>query len=249
MSEKYPQHVDRLILISPAAVSEEPKPSNNIKRSWHFREQSTKQRIREAYLRLFRKISLGDMVRALPTAKAQELLMMEYIQKRLRTITDRQEQIALARYLASNSALPGSGEYVMAQFLTPGIFGVNPTEHRIPHLRVPRVSFLYGDEDWMDARDGLRVRNHCKKLEQQQSAEMTPLVDVYQVSNAGHHPMLDNWQEFNAGVALCAGIDGENVDFPLPLEICPVRHQASLNSMDVPKIIQHLRNFQVAVSV
>lgn len=180
---------------------------------------------------MFRKISLGDMVRALPTAKAQELLMMEYIQKRLRTITDRQEQIALARYLASNSALPGSGEYVMAQFLTPGIFGVNPTEHRIPHLRVPRVSFLYGDEDWMDARDGLRVRNHCKKLEQQQSAEMTPLVDVYQVSNAGHLLMLENWEEFNTGMVLSAGLQPAEKDGSLPTKLSAARPPDVRNEM------------------
>jgi len=229
-------------------VSEEPKRCNSAERRLHPSEELTKEKLREAYLRLFRKVSLGDMVRALPTAKAQELLMVEYIQKRLRTITDPSEQIALARYLASNSALPGSGEYVMAQFLTPGIFGVKPTEHRIPRLRIPHVSFLYGDEDWMDARDGLRVKMYCQRQQQQQPVDMVPSVDVYQVSNAGHHPMLDNWQEFNAGVAMCAGVDVEHVDVPLPIEICPIRHQESLNSMAVPKIIQHLRNFQIVVS-
>ena len=136
----------------------------------------------------------------------------------------------------------------MAQFLTPGIFGVNPTEYRIPRLRIPHVSFLYGEDDWMDARDGLRVQMHCQDLSLRE-APCAPDVEVFRIANAGHHPMLDNWQEFNAGVALGAGVCAEKVDFPLPTELCPIRHQESLNTMAVPKIIQHLRNFQVAVSV
>ena len=91
-------------------MAEEPRSCDTVERRLSPSEELAKEKVREAYTRLFRKVSLGDMVRALPTAKAQELLMLEYIQKRLRTITDPDEQIALAQYLASNTALPGSGK-------------------------------------------------------------------------------------------------------------------------------------------
>merc|ERR1712154_393085 len=98
--------------------------------------------------------------------------MGKYVQKRMPMISDPVEQEAISEYLVANNTLPGSGEYCISKILTPNAYAKRPAEYRIPHLKVPKVSFLYGDKDWMDPKGGLVVKRKC-----QQSS--SPEVDVF----------------------------------------------------------------------
>lgn len=125
----------------------------------------------------------------------------DYVKHRLPAVSAPDEQTALSQYLYRNNTLPGSGEYCVSRLLNPWLFGRKATEHRIPHLQVPHVSFVYGESDWMDAGGGLQVEENCAKAPQK-----APLVDVYRVSSAGHLVMLDNFKEFNTAILWSAGI-------------------------------------------
>ena len=72
--------------------------------------------------------------------------------------------------------------------------GRKPLQHRIRHLKVPQVTFLYGDNDWMDSSGGLAAERTCQQV------RTAPKVDVLEVPKAGHLLMLDNWAAVNAGI-------------------------------------------------
>jgi cardiolipin-specific phospholipase len=156
-------------------------------------------------------------------------MIHEYIEKRVPDIRNEDERDAVATYLFLNSMLPGSGEYCLSRFLNPYGFGRNPTENRIPYLKISHVSFLYGENDWMDVEGGLNVQTLCEE----QSDRQAPSIDVFQVKNAGHLLMLDNWREFNVGMALSAGLTPK-CDEARPIKLVPgqfVRGENEIETM------------------
>lgn len=227
--ERYPEHVDRLILISPAGVT--PETDDSVE----------KRRLREKlslglkflgglYTSLFFPyMSVGNIIRTAPSWS--EMKFLEYVERRLPAITDPDERRVLAKYLFLNSSLPGSGEHCLSRFLTPYAFGRNPTEFRIHHLRkIKHVSFLYGDRDWMDVNGALRVQARC---EEKSAATQRPSASVFQVPDAGHLLMLDNWRGFNNAMVVAAGLPLENPKGPLPRKLSPERPpDVMINELD-----------------
>eukprot|EP00979_Chaetoceros_neogracilis_P001527 scaffold261_cov318-Chaetoceros_neogracile.AAC.13 len=197
-SEKYPQNVDRLILISPAGV-----PDDKV--------VDVKGRLKDAPLRF--KLMLGavsslfnfgvtpaSFLRNLPESRGRKMVA-GYIKQRLPAITCPDEQKHLGDYLYTNAALPGSGEDCLNKILKPTSFAHNPMLHRIPKLKVKHVSFIYGQNDWMDPQSGgVETLKSCQELKKM--GQETPDVHVYGVRDAGHLLMLENWQEFNSAMIL-----------------------------------------------
>lgn len=216
-AERYPQYVERLILISPAGVSHETEEIIAKRRA----RQSSSWRwsiLGSFYAHLFYpNFSFGNIIRMAPSWSERKCL--EYVEKRIPDIKDEDERKAVSRYLFMNSRLPGSGEHCLSRFLNPYGFGRRPAETRISHLQIPHVCFLYGQNDWMDAEGGLNVQKLC---EEKGSGE-APTVDVYQISDAGHLLMLDNWQEFNIGMALAVGLQPRDND-TRPVRLVPGRY-------------------------
>eukprot|EP00977_Amphora_coffeiformis_P008179 scaffold1828_cov169-Amphora_coffeaeformis.AAC.18 len=168
--ERYPQRVERLILISPAGVQAEPE---EIRRARHERASISGKLFRAFYTSVFFPFfSLGNIFRTFPSWS--EAKFLEYVERRLPAIADPEERVAVSKYLYLNSALPGSAEHSLNRLLTPYAFGREPTEFRIPHLKVPHVSFLYGESDWMDANGGLGVQLQCES----QATGEAPSVDI-----------------------------------------------------------------------
>jgi cardiolipin-specific phospholipase len=194
-TEKYPQHVHQLILISPVGVPEETPEMIQARYervTWRFR----------LYEYLFMYISLGDILRSLPESIGKKWIH-DYVLRRLPAITDHKEQAAVSEYLyCNNGLLPGSGEYCLPKLLKPSVFGHLPLIHRIPLLSVQSCSFLYGEVDWMDVNGGLGVDQAC--IQRKNTNLSAPSIDVYQVSNAGHLLMLENSEEFNNGLILAS---------------------------------------------
>jgi cardiolipin-specific phospholipase len=200
--ERYPEHVERLILLSPVGIPEE---SQQVLEERKTRAQASIQGrlLYGAWNYLFDRKSPGDILRMLPSSRS-ERMTQEYVRRRLPAIAEEEERLAVSDYLYRNTVtLPPSGEYCVNRILTPGIFAKDPLVHRIPNLKVPFVSFLYGSQDWMDVNGGLQVQQTVERKRLRK--EPSPKVEVFSVGQAGHLLMLDNWKEFNAGVILSAG--------------------------------------------
>lgn len=199
-TERYPQHVDKLVLLSPVGVNDEPPAG------WDDRvaQRSTSTRMMFATFRyLFEnQYTPGGVLRSLPTSRSRSMIE-GYVKNRLPAIVDEEERQTVADYLYFNAMLPGSTEYCVSRFLTmPYLIAKQPLVHRIPKLQVPSVSFLYGSHDWMDVGGGLKTQLECEAMSTR--GEAAPAINVYRVDQAGHLLMLDNWKEFNAGVVLSA---------------------------------------------
>jgi hypothetical protein len=68
----------------------------------------------------------------------------------------------------------------------------------------------------MDVNGGLRVQ----ALSSSNSSSTPKAVSVYSIRDAGHLLMLDNWEEFNAGVIAAAG-GLLPVNAPVPQKMVP----------------------------
>ena len=199
-TEKYPQHVHQLILISPVGVPEETPAmvaARAARTTWRFRLFET----------LFPFVSPGDILRSLPESIGKKWIQ-DYVIRRLPAIKNIEEQDALSEYLyCNNGLLSGSGEYCLPKILKPSVFGRLPLIHRIPLLKIGSCSFLYGETDWMDYNGGLGVEVACKKRRMKNIP--APTTDVYRVSQAGHLLMLENSEEFNNGLIMASLLNEE----------------------------------------
>ena len=217
--EKYPQHVERLILLSPAGVPEGPN------------ETELDDKRKDLPLRFRFMIGLAtrlwngghtpsSFVRSMPE-KTGRKMVGGYIENRLPAVSCPDEQDALTDYLYINAALPGSGEYCLNKILKPMAFAKRPILHRIPDLKVRDISFIYGQKDWMDPSAGLEVQRICNEKNEKGEIE-TPRVQVFGVKKAGHLLMLENYAEFNSAVIMAGG-GGHKLPhhYPKPMHFVP----------------------------
>jgi cardiolipin-specific phospholipase len=200
-AEKYPENVDRLILISPAGVPDD----KEIDVKGRMKDASyTFRFVVGAVSKLFNAgVTPAAFLRNLPESRGRKMVH-KYIEGRLPAITCPDERKHLGEYLYTNAALPASGEDVLNKILKPTTFAHKPTLHRIPELKVKHVSFIYGQNDWMDPTSG-GIESLKKCQEMQKAGIETPDIHVYGVRNAGHLLMLENWQEFNSAMILASG--------------------------------------------
>jgi len=204
--EKYPERVEQLLLLSPAGVTREDE--DEIQEM--LDQMSWTQRTALAGVRYLYQagVTPASASRKLPASRSKSMVE-SYVERRLPMITDPDEQQALCDYLHSMAMIPGFGEDMLNRFLKTSTHGVHPTVDRIPKLQVPKVSFLYGDRDWMDIHGGIEVY-------QQATTKNGPHVQVYQLQDAGHLLMLDNWRGFHAGVVACMGGNVSSSKYPMP---------------------------------
>lgn len=198
--EKYPERVERLILLSPVGVPRSTHDPNT------YRDMPLKYRLMMNFATSLwnRGTTPGSIVRSMPCGRGRRIVE-RYIEGRLPSITCAEEQKALTDYLYSNTALPGSGEYALNRILTPTADAKKPAVYRIPKLKVKSISFIYGVNDWMDINGGLDVHHICEEMKLNRME--APDVEVHGVSSAGHLLMLDNWEEFNSAVLMAAGAE------------------------------------------
>lgn len=215
--EKYPERVERLILLSPVGVPEDSEDAKQRRQEILRKAPWRAKFYMLTFQYLFDHHTVGEIIRTMPKEMGFRR-MAEYVEKRIPAISDPEEREAVTSYLYYNSILPGSGEYCVNRILNSNVIAKSPLVHRIPNLKVIHISFLYGDRDWMQISGGLDVQRTC--VQKQRDGETAPNVNVYKVRDAGHLLMLDNWQEFNAGVILSAGWTKEALgnDYPIPME-------------------------------
>merc|ERR1711865_1164245 len=233
--EKYPQRVDRLLLLSPAGIPDDPPAAIA-----HRRAQFLTTYTRKAVYGLFGKLweygyTPGSVMRTLPEPRGRALVE-GYVRQRLPSIDKEDERSVLAEYMYTGAILPGSGEYALNKLLWPGAIAKQPCLHRIPHLAIANISFLYGVHDWMDVKGGLDVQTICNKNREEQqntnnsttttnntntasTTNIVPNIDVYQVRDAGHLLMLENSVGFNSAViyACSNGCDSNLTSDQIPI--------------------------------
>jgi cardiolipin-specific phospholipase len=228
-AEKYPQHVERLILLSPVGVPEKKPEDDRILDSLPFYARGIFKTVRCMFEW---GITPGAFLRSLPPSKSRSMVD-SYISNRLPSIRCERERADLGEYLYQNSMLPGSGEYCLSNLLTSGAFARMPLVHRISDIesedeRGMEIHFIFGENDWMDHRGGIETQRLCyqkrlKVLKDRETSDdkipLPPRVFVHGVRDAGHLLMLDNHDEFNAAVVIAAGgEDNLPSGFPRPIE-------------------------------
>lgn len=95
----------------------------------------------------------------------------------------------------SNAQLPPTGELAFHKMMNPIGWAARPLCDRLHHLdaSIP-VTFLYGEESWMDPRAAVEV---MRQIENQ--------ADIVIIPRAGHHVYIDNVPFFNRAVLKATG--------------------------------------------
>lgn len=122
------------------------------------------------------------------------------------------EKEALSSYFFSIGVLPGSGEFCLHDVLLPGAMAKRPLLDRVPDLKVPAVSFLYGQSDWMSFTGGVEVQEAVERGGGGRKGKGLN-VDVRIVEDAGHLLNIENPDATNASIV--AATEGETGDFRL----------------------------------
>ncbi|CAG8764305.1 7246_t:CDS:2, partial [Racocetra persica] len=176
---KYPDRVERLILVSPVGIPENPNGTETLKTL-----------VGRTMSNIIIKLWDSDITPQLIMRWAGPFgpsLVNRYTTRRFSHL-DEQDRFDLHDYLYHISSAPGSGEFALSRILAPGAFARKPLINRLPNLKMP-ATFMYGEYDWMDYRPAVEAGNNMK----------VP-TKVLRIPDAGHHLYLDNPIEFNKAV-------------------------------------------------
>jgi pimeloyl-ACP methyl ester carboxylesterase len=194
---EYPQHVSKLVLISPAGFGLEPS---------EFQKKRTG--IFYSFSRMLYgwNITPQTIIRSLGPLGG--VFVRAYASSRFSHLNS-EEFKALEDYLLQISVKPPSGEYSLGNLLIthlPGAIAKKPLPNRIDSLKVP-ITFIYGNHDWMDYSHALKAAPLL--------ARETKVVLVH---DAGHHLYLENPEGFNDALIsdLCGTLSNrQDVSYPL----------------------------------
>lgn len=196
---KYPERVEKLILVSPAGIPEPPpetitKPNNpqetlqkeaskinaNYQAEAATAENIAKQQVNPparkipAWANYLWNKNVTPMSIVRMTGPFGAGLVHSYTSRRFAHLTE-SEQHDFYDYLYNISSSNGSGEYALAAILSPGAFARKPLFMRLADLKMPTV-FIYGEHDWMDYKAAEKAKEHMK----------VP-VKIIRIASGGHH--------------------------------------------------------------
>jgi pimeloyl-ACP methyl ester carboxylesterase len=172
-SLKYPEHVQKLVLASPAGI-----PNENAEEKFNNWKDKVGYKGRNLW-----DWNVTPQMVVRNSGPVGLKIIENYVDKRFPSL-DSDDKKDMAGYLHAICSLEGSGEYALSRLLAAGAIAKVPLEEKLTTLKVP-VLFLYGEYDWMDA------------LAKLQSGELPDGSDVVIVPNAGHQLFLDNSIFFN----------------------------------------------------
>ncbi|KAJ6539103.1 Alpha/Beta hydrolase protein [Mycena capillaripes] len=209
---KYPDRVNKLILLSPAGVPRGPQttaPERELEpppppSSSSSAELSSPHKVDEIHAeqaaakppqsrtrRLFMYLweegwSPFQVVRN--TFFWAPMLIGKYSSRRFSSLSE-EETRDMHDYILHITLAKGSGEYCISHILSPGAHARMPMVDRVSALKIP-VTFVYGDHDWMDPEGGEQSVENLRKAGNGQARS-------YIVNDAGHHVYLDNPKAVN----------------------------------------------------
>lgn len=169
---RYSQHVTKLLLLSPAGVTERPSQAAHIESTWKFSWINK-------FLHFFwaQNVSLIEILRK--TGPLTGVLLKSYMKYNV----PENERPALKNFLEQVNLLPGSGEHGISYILDFQLWPYSPLCRRLPELSIP-IAFFYGDSDWIVNDGGYSTQTLSRST-----------VMVYIIKNAGHHMYWDNHDE------------------------------------------------------
>lgn len=183
-SERYPERIRKLILLSPAGLCREPS-------DYRQKLRNAPWRIRLMFRLWGRGWSPMRLVRCLPRSRGQRICRRT-VQRwlgRAASQLDEETQNTLADYIFYGwTEGPESAGRVLSALLHPGAWGKKPLVERLPQLRgIDSLELIYGDRDWMDVRHGNQVAE----------AEGASLPTVVQLlMDAGHYAHVETIPAF-----------------------------------------------------
>jgi cardiolipin-specific phospholipase len=210
---RYPERVNRLILLSPAGVPRDPdssiparefteeqetaNPRDGVEpatkgkvaemKSEQKEEKRNQSRTRKVLMYLWEEgWSPFQLVRS--TLFWGPMLIGKYSSRRFLGLSE-EETRDMHDYIMNITLAKGSGEYCISHILAPGAHARFPLVDRISPLRIP-VTFVYGDHDWMDPQGGTQSVEALRQAGNGQGK-------MYIVKHAGHHVYLDNVKAVN----------------------------------------------------
>jgi len=223
-AERYPERVDRIILLSPLGVPDENDPNIQRKLEW-MRSSCRGKTFMGIFKTMFKCTTLGGFVRTL-TEYRGSTMARNYVGRRLPEITAVDEAEALSNLLYINAALPPSGEYFLQSIIHSSFLAKKPLLFRVPNLKVKAVSFMYGTTDWMDISGGMYAQALSDRLSKNEqgsavssASPITPDVNVFLVPNAGHLLILQNPETVNACMIRIAGGSVTDVEMATLMEL------------------------------
>ncbi|KAI8866821.1 alpha/beta-hydrolase, partial [Ramicandelaber brevisporus] len=211
---RYPDRVEKLVLISPAGVPPKPDNYDDIITNGIPQEVVQKrEQLTEYYEEQRQQVRPSPKSESAPAPRRkipswlismwennvtpQSIVRMlgplgpklvNYYVSHFRFLSEGEHE-DLTSYMYHVTANRGSGEYALSSILLPLAYSRSPLEPRITEpgsLKMP-VSFVYGSHDWMDSRAAYRVRNTMPAGQ----------VEVVTIPRAGHNLFLDNPDVFN----------------------------------------------------
>ncbi|KAJ2477607.1 hypothetical protein IWW47_006185, partial [Coemansia sp. RSA 2052] len=192
---KYPQHVEKLVLVSPIGVPEAPPDLEERMRHGYVpsANNADDKPVRPSMQRafLFRTaMSLWDrnyspqwLVRS--SGPFSRRIIDWYI-GRFTMLTEEQRR-GMAAYSHQIAILPESSASALGDILRPAAFARRPLVTRLADVKVP-TTFMYGSHDWVEHTGGLDV---IRRIEGRVPTQL------YRVPNAGHNMHIDNPKDFN----------------------------------------------------
>jgi len=199
---KYPDRVNKLILLSPAGVPRGPNwtdpsrelvdvPTTHTDRPASFHKATKKEtkriekekqemnRTRRLLMYLWEEgWSPFQVIRS--TLFWSPLLIGKYSSRRFPTLT-LSDTRDIHDYILNITLSKGSGEYCVSHILEFGAYARMPLVERITKL--PKglpVTFVYGDQDWMDPAGGFESVERLRQAG-------NPNGKMYIIPDAGHH--------------------------------------------------------------
>ncbi|CAG9323336.1 unnamed protein product [Blepharisma stoltei] len=175
---KYPEHVSKVLYLSPVGFGKKPKEFDFLKElegDWWIRFVNK-------FMVFFwlKNITPVSLIRKCGPITGH--FFKAYARDRLNSLT-KEENHAVGNYLEQINIMPGSGEYGLVYILEPGVWARSPLCARFEKSKTP-MAFFFGDIDWVKP-DGAR------QLEKNYSGKML----IYMISHSDHHLYWDNPQE------------------------------------------------------
>ncbi|KAJ2459872.1 hypothetical protein GGF42_001197 [Coemansia sp. RSA 2424] len=192
---KYPQHVEKLVLVSPIGVPEAPPdleermrhgyvPSANNADDKPVRPSMQRALLFRTAMNLWdRNYSPQWLVRS--SGPFSRRIIDWYI-GRFTMLTEEQRR-GMAAYSHQIAILPESSASALGDILRPAAFARRPLVTRLADVKMP-TTFMYGSHDWVEHTGGLEV---IRRIEGRVPTQL------YRVPNAGHNMHIDNPKDFN----------------------------------------------------
>ncbi|KAF1787304.1 Alpha/Beta hydrolase fold [Phytophthora cactorum] len=190
---KHPEQVNHLVLASPAGVPHPPPPPDPTTEEGKATNRSWLRRmVFSAWENGVTPMSLARFVGPYGPKLVQNVVhrRTSFMSEGSAMRDGRVDLNELGEYIYHNWALKPSGERAMTTHLAPGAHAVRPlVDTLLPeNVKMP-LTFIYGEYDWMDYRNGLGIVDRFK--------EKGRAADLYRVPNGGHQMFMENPDEFS----------------------------------------------------